>query len=144
MHAMAIPLPTFSPDHLHPILVNFTAALVPASVGSDLLGRGLRKPSMHTAAWWMIVYAAAITPLTAISGLWWKSREAGMLPARTVAQHQWLGVALVVCFVLMAMWRYRIYRRNVPPSVVYLIVGIVLVAALVVQGALGGEMLLGG
>jgi uncharacterized membrane protein len=90
------------------------------------------------------VYAAAITPLTAISGLWWKSREAGMLPARTVAQHQWLGVALVVCFVLMAMWRYRIYRRNVPPSVVYLIAGIVLVAALVVQGALGGEMLLGG
>jgi uncharacterized membrane protein len=140
---VAIPLPTFTPDHLHPILVNFTAALVPASVGSDVLGRALRKPSMHTAAWWMVLYAAAVTPLTVLSGLWWKHGEKDMLPPKLIAEHQWLGIGLAVCFVVLAVWRFGIYKRNVPPSVAYLILGIVLVAALVVQGALGGQMLLG-
>jgi uncharacterized membrane protein len=139
-----LPLPAFSPDDIHPILVNFTAALVPTSVGSDILGRVLRKPSMHTAAWWTMAYAAALTPLTAISGLWWKSKEAGMLPARTIEQHQWLGIALVVCFAGMAVWRYKIYGKNVPPGAVYLLLGVVLVGALLVQGALGGAMVFGG
>lgn len=138
-----VPLPAFSPDNLHPMLVNFTAALVPVSVGSDILGRALRKPSMHTAAWWTLLYAAAVTPLTAISGLWWKSKQAGMLPARTIAQHQWLGIGLAVCFIMLAVWRYRIYGKNVPPSVVYLTLGVVLVGALLVQGALGGTMVFG-
>lgn len=48
---------------LHPILVNFTAALVPASFVSDVLGRFLRRESLRSAAWWMLLYAAIITPL---------------------------------------------------------------------------------
>lgn len=138
-----LPLPAFSPDHLHPIFENFTAALIPASLGSDLLGRVLRRASLHAAAWWMLVYAAAISPLTALSGLWWKQREAGNLPAKLVQEHQWLGIALVVLFIALAVWRYRIYRKDVPPGVLYFAMGVVLLGALVVQGALGGEMLMG-
>ena len=74
------PLPVFSPGSIHPILVNFTAALVPASVGSDIVGRMLRKASLHTAAWWMLVYAAAITPLTVFAGWWWKQKVGDTLP----------------------------------------------------------------
>ena len=37
---------------LHPILVNFTAALVPVSVGSDVLGWVFRKQSLRDTGWW--------------------------------------------------------------------------------------------
>lgn len=141
---MHLPLPSFTPDHLHPILVNFTAALVPASVGSDLFGRVLRKAVLHTAAWWMLVYAAVLTPLTVLSGVWWKHGQEGMLPPRLIAQHQWLGMTLAIVFLVLAAWRYRAYRKDMPVSAAYLTLGVLAVAALVVQGALGGEMLLGG
>jgi len=59
---MPLPFPDFTPDHLHPILVNFTSALVPASVASDSAGRIFRKPTLHSAAWWTLIYATAITP----------------------------------------------------------------------------------
>jgi len=36
-------MPLLSPEHIHPILVNFTASLVPASVFSDVLGRVTRN-----------------------------------------------------------------------------------------------------
>lgn len=56
------------PVPLHPILVNFTAALVPASLLSDVLGRVLKRDTLLHAGWWMLLYAAAVTPLTALAG----------------------------------------------------------------------------
>ena len=140
---MMIPLPTFSPDHIHPILVNFTAALVPASVGSDLCGRVLRKPSLRSAGGWMLAYVAVLTPFTALAGWWWKSRVVDMLQPKLIEEHQWLGISLAVCFIALAIWRYIFHKKDVPVSVAYLIAGLVLVLALVVQGTLGGQMLFG-
>src|SRR4051812_9647620 len=53
---------------LHPILVNFTAALVPVSVGSDILGRIFGKQTLRDTGWWTCCFAAVITPFTAIAG----------------------------------------------------------------------------
>ena len=50
---------------LHPILVNFTAALVPVSVGSDLLCRSFKREPLRQTGWWTLLYATAITPFTA-------------------------------------------------------------------------------
>jgi uncharacterized membrane protein len=136
-----LPPPSFSPDHLHPILVNFTAALVPASVGSDLLGRLLRKPSLHQAAWWMLIYAAAITPLTGLAGFWWKKQLGDALPPEIVLRHQWLGIGLAVSLLPLLAWRWRISRNHSEPGGAYLSVALALVAALVVQGSLGGLLL---
>src|SRR6476646_10797974 len=72
--------PPRSPQELHPILVNFTAALLPLALLSDLLGRWLKRSSLHSAAAWMVLYAAIITPLTGAAGWWWKARSAGTLP----------------------------------------------------------------
>ena len=36
---------------LHPILVNFTTALVPVSVASDLLGRFFKVESLRNTGW---------------------------------------------------------------------------------------------
>ena len=138
-----LPLLKFSPEHVHPILVNFTAALIPASVGSDVAGRLLRKASLHTAAWWILVYAAAITPLTALAGWWWKQRVGDTLSPELILRHERLGFGLVFAFVALAIWRYAAYRKQEAPGTPYLLLGGVLVVVLVMQGTLGGAMLFG-
>ena len=140
---MSLPLPPFAPDHIHPILVNFTAALVPASVASDIFGRVLRKPSLHSAGWWMLLYATLITPLTALAGLWWKKEVGPSLPPGILLRHQYLGIAIALALIGLALWRWRIFRNNLPPSVAYLVAGAFAVLGLIYQGKLGGMLLFG-
>lgn len=140
---MLIPAPSFSPDHIHPILVNFTAALLPVSIGSDILGRSFRKQSLQDAAWWTLLYATAITPFTAIAGWLWKRSVVAGLPAETIFTHQWLGISLAVAFVILAIWRWSIYSRREPPGAAYLVVALIVVLALIYQGTLGGAMVFG-
>ncbi len=46
-------------------------------------------------------------------------------------------------FVVLAVWRWRIYRRDAAPGAAYLAGALALVGALVVQGTMGGAMLFG-
>lgn len=143
--AAAVP-PFYFPHtwaHIHPILVNFTAALVPISLLCDVLGRAQRKQSLTNAGWWTILFAACITPLTGIAGLMWKRSVADMAPADLLRVHQWLGISLAVVLIVLAIWRSRYHSRALSPSVGYLIVAFVAVVALVYQGSLGGAMLFG-
>jgi plastocyanin/uncharacterized membrane protein len=135
--------PPASPEQLHPIFVNFTAALLPLALLSDILGRIFRRQSLHNAAWWMVLYAAAITPLTVAAGWWWKRTAASALPVKLITVHQWLGTSAAVLFVGLAVWRWRIHKRAVPPGIAYLTCALIVVLALVYQGTLGGRMLFG-
>ena len=135
--------PPRSPQELHPILVNFTAALLPLALLSDLLGRWLKRSSLHNAAAWMLLYAAIITPLTGAAGWWWKIQSAGTLPPELIAIHQWLGTSLALVFIVLAVWRWRLYRQNAVPTLAYLAFAVVTVLALVYQGSLGGAMVFG-
>jgi uncharacterized membrane protein len=135
--------PPRSPQELHPILVNFTAALLPLALFSDLLGRWLKRSSLHSAAAWMVLYAAIITPLTGAAGWWWKIKSAGTLPPELIAVHQWLGTSLALVFIVLAVWRWRLYRRNAVPTLAYLAFAVVAMLALVYQGSLGGAMVFG-
>jgi uncharacterized membrane protein len=141
---MSIPLPSVAPEHIHPILVNFTAALVPASFGSDVLGKIVRRQSLHAAGFWMLIYAAAITPFTAIAGLIWKRSVASALPPEQIAMHQWLGISLAVLFLVAGAWRWKLHARDITPGFAYLGFCLLLVVALMYQGALGGQMAFGG
>ena len=86
---------------LHPILVTFTAAMIPASVLSELLGRLFRKPSLALAAWWMLAYGAIVTPLTVAAGwLWLRSMPPMDVPEMTL--HKWLGTELAIVFIALA------------------------------------------
>jgi uncharacterized membrane protein/plastocyanin len=140
-------LPGFNPPsrpfELHPILVNFTAALLPLAFASDLLGRFLNRRSLNNAGAWMVLYAALITPLTAAAGWWWKSKSAGALPPNVIAVHQWLGTSLGLVFIVLAVWRWRFQKRDEVPSFGYLALTAVSVLALVYQGSLGGLMVFG-
>jgi uncharacterized membrane protein len=123
--------------------VNFTAALVPISLLSDVLGRALRKESLTAAGWWTLLFAACITPFTGLAGLMWKRSVGDMVPPELLRTHQWLGIALAVALIALAIWRGRIHARKVAPSIVYLIVAAVVVVAVIYQGSLGGQMAFG-
>jgi plastocyanin/uncharacterized membrane protein len=131
------------PEELHPILVNFTAALLPLALLSDLLGRVFRRAALHATGFWLVMYAAIITPFTAVAGWWWKSSVGAGLDPVLITVHQWLGTAAALMFVLLAVWRWWIHRRHAAPSVGYLAFALLVVIALVYQGSLGGEMAFG-
>jgi len=135
--------PPTGPEQIHPILVNFTAALLPLSFLSDLLGRMLKRKSLHHAAFWIIVYAACITPFTAAAGWWWKHAAGAGLPAKLITVHQWLGTAAVLIFIGLGVWRWRIHKQDLTPPLSYLVSALAGVLALVYQGSLGGAMVFG-
>jgi uncharacterized membrane protein len=136
-------LPSFRPEHVHPILVNFTASLLPASFISDVFGRISRRQSLHTAAWWMLLYATAITPLTIFAGLWWKASLGAGLPPSVIRIHQLLGISLGLLFIVLAVWRGRTYSRATAPGFPYLLLAMIVAAALIYQGSMGGELAFG-
>ena len=141
---MPFPLLTeISWHHLHPILVNFTAALVPASVGSDLLGKMTRRVSLSHAAWWMLLYAAIVTPMTATAGWFWKQQVAAGLPTETIGLHQQIGISLAFAFIALAIWRGVIHFRDASPGLLYFLMASVVMAALMYEGNLGGSMVFG-
>lgn len=127
---------------LHPLLVNFTAALIPISVLSDWLGRWLGRDSLQKTAWWTLLYAAVVTPLTAAAGWWWMRDMEGMNDWR-MPVHKWLGISMAAVAVALAIWRGRLYRTDRRPGYAYLVVASLSVVALVVQGDLGGQMSFG-
>lgn len=140
---MGLPLPPFGWEHLHPIMVNFTAALIPASVFSDLSGRLLRRESLRHAAWWTLLYAALVTPFTALSGWFWKRSVEAALSPELIAVHQWLGIWLACAFPVLVVWRWRFHKRGESPGVAYLVTAVTTLLALMYQGHVGGGMAFG-
>lgn len=140
---MGLPLPSFSWEHLHPILVNFTAGLIPVSVFSDLLGRLLRRDSLKHAAWWTLLYAASVTPLTALTGWFWKRSIEAALSPDLIAVHQWLGIWLACAFPILVVWRWRFHKRGEGPGLAYFVTAALTLLALMYQGHVGGSMAFG-
>jgi hypothetical protein len=53
---------------IHPILVNFTAALVPVSIGSDIAGRLLHRESLRNVGWWTSASRRCKSPCPTLAG----------------------------------------------------------------------------
>jgi len=122
---------------IHPILVNFTAALIPISLFSDVLDRILGKQSLRDTGWWTLCFAAVITPFTALAGwLFWMEGDDGV---REMMIHKWLGTSAAVIVVGLAVWRWWFFKKDRRPNIAYLVVALAVVGALVYQGHLGGE-----
>ena len=123
----------------HPILVNFTAALLPASFLFDQLAAMSKRESLRAAAWYTLLLAAIVTPLTAAAGwLWLKSM--GDMAHWQMPIHKWLGTGAAVLVILYACWRGSLYRRGRAPGLLYALAALVLFGALLYQGELGGSM----
>lgn len=131
-------------QHLHPIFVNFSAALVPSSVVSDVLGKFIKNESLKSAGWWMIFYATLITPLTVIAGWFWKTGiPAAALPEDLIFIHQWLGTLLILLFAILTIWRGWLFYKGKDPNFLYFVIAAIVVGALAYQGHLGGKMVFG-
>jgi uncharacterized membrane protein len=131
-----------SETKLHPILVNFTAALVPASMFSDFAGRIIKSEALRHTAWWTLFYATVVTPFTAITGwLFWMPDDNGVT-GMTI--HKWLGTGLAALLFVLFAWRVKLRLQGKWASTPYLIVGAIFVAAVAYQGHLGGEQVFSG
>ena len=132
----------FSWNHIHPVLVHFSTALVPASLASDVLGRYFGQRSLLAAAWWMMLYGAIATPLTVFAGWMWAdgfpATAADNLPGLTL--HKWLGTFLILGFAVMTFWRRKNFLISGQPGISYIVFGALVVGALLFQGFLGGQM----
>jgi uncharacterized membrane protein len=126
----------------HPIFVNFTAALLPASFLFDLVAAISKRESLRAAAWYTLLLAAIVTPITAIAGWLWLKSMGGMgdMGEWQMPIHKWLGTAAAVLVILYACWRGWLYRRQRSPGILYALAALVLFAALLYQGDLGGSM----
>jgi uncharacterized membrane protein len=123
----------------HPIFVNFTAALLPASFLFDLAAAISKRESLRAAAWYTLLLAAIVTPITALAGwLWLKSM--GDMGDWQMPIHKWLGTAAAGLVILYACWRGWMYRSGRSPGLVYALAALVLFGALLYQGELGGSM----
>jgi uncharacterized membrane protein len=115
---------------LHPILVNFTAALVPVSVTADLVARWWKHDELRITAWWTMVVASIVTPFTAVAGwLFWMSDDNGVA---IMTIHKWLGTSLAILILGLFAWRRRFRRSRLPGSLAYLVVAALFIAALVI------------
>jgi uncharacterized membrane protein len=127
---------------LHPILVNFTAALLPVSVVADFLGRLRRDESLRNTAWWTLLCATAMTPFTAVTGwLFWAPDDSGVA-GMTI--HKWLGTSLAVLLFGLFAWRLRLHQQQRWATMPYLVAGAIFIAALLIQGYLGGQQVFSG
>lgn len=127
---------------LHPILVHFPVALLPASVFFDVIGRLRRSEALAHAGCFSLAFAAAASPLTAASGWLWL-REMGEMSHGDMIVHQWLGSALPMLLIPLAMWRYRLHARATQPSTAYLAALVAALALVTFQGHIGGQMTFG-
>lgn len=126
----------------HPFLVNFTAGLLPASVVFDVLGAVRKNERLRSAAWWTLLAAAVVTPLTALAGwLWVGDRDHGA--HWQIGIHQWLGTGLAAALIPLAIWRGRLYRADRRPRWPYFGAAALVLAAVSVQGELGASMSFG-
>ena len=135
----------FSWNHIHPVLVHFSTALVPASLASDALGKYFGRGSLTAAAWWMMLYGAIATPFTVFAGWLWAAgfpaAAAEHVPGLQI--HKWLGLFLALAFGSIAIWRGKILNSNDDPGITYIFIGTLVVGALMFQGFLGGQMTIG-
>jgi uncharacterized membrane protein len=75
------------------------------------------------------VYAASITPLTALAGWWWKQRVGDTLSPELILRHERLGFGLVFAFLALTIWRYAAHQKQEAPRMLYLLFRGVLVVS---------------
>lgn len=122
---------------IHPALVHFPLALLPLSIGADLLGRATGSESLLDLGRRTMPLAAASGLVAGVAGLMAqtevKAEGAAMDLLKT---HRTLNLGLVAIAGAMAVQR----SRNEKPSAAYLGLGLVGVAAMMYTAYLGGEM----
>ena len=122
---------------LHPAIVHFPVALAVTSVASDTAGALLAIRSLKSVGEWTIAIAVGGAALAVAAGYRDMRRDA--LKARTHAMvhlHLRFGWAVLIALIALAVWRWIATL----PSAIYLGLGWLTVALVLLQAWLGGEL----
>lgn len=122
---------------IHPALVHFPIALTVVSVAADSWAGVGGPASLGPVGQWSIAVAAGGAVLAAIAGYWdMKRNKLAHETHEMVHLHMKFGIALATALVLGAIWRWNADA----PSLVYLVAGWIIVAAIGAQAWFGGEI----
>ena len=124
-------------QEVHPSLVHFPLALLPLSVGADLLGRLTGSEALLDIGRRTMPLAAGSAVVAGVAGLMAQTEvEADGEALEMLKTHRTLNLGLVT--VASAMAAYRSGRER--PSVGYLAMGLVGLATMAYSAYLGGAM----
>jgi uncharacterized membrane protein len=144
----ALPGMAFQPDgkipnmamklhELHPSLIHFPLALLPLSIGADLLGRVTSNERLLDLGRRTMPLAAASGFVAGVAGLMAQTEVKAEGTAMDLLKtHRTLNLGLVAIASAMAVQRVR----NEKPSAAYLGLGLAGIAAMAYSAYLGGEM----
>src|SRR5688500_2682440 len=104
-------------QEVHPSVVHFPLALLPAAVAADLLGRATGSEALHEVGRVLMPVAAASAAVAAVTGLVAQEEVAvDGVAEELLVTHRNLNLSLVTLSTMLAAWRVRSER----PSAGYL------------------------
>ncbi|HEY9657418.1 MAG TPA: DUF2231 domain-containing protein [Allocoleopsis sp.] len=128
-------------QNIHPIFVHFPLALLSAGILFDVLGYGLKKPSLSNAGWWVFALGVVAAIITVFTGLQAEGMVSLSQEAHEVLEnHEHFQIYSTVVLTGLLIWR-AIKRGNLPnPSVVYLVITAIAVGAILFGSHYGGSL----
>ena len=128
---------------LHRGSAHFPIGLLVSSVFFEAIARATRRQSLHDTAFWTQMLGVVAAAVSVVLGLIANPyREDTGDIAEKVIVHQWTGIAGLVLFALLALWRVR-HRNQIqgPFFYLYALVTLAGAAVIIATGYLGGHLL---
>jgi uncharacterized membrane protein len=124
-------------QEVHPSIVHFPIALLPAAVAADLLGRATGSEALLEMGRVLMPVAAASAAVSAVTGLVAQEEvQAEGVAQDILVTHRNLNLSLVTLSTALAAWRLRSAR----PSTGYLALALAGLGAMSYSAYLGGKM----
>jgi uncharacterized membrane protein len=123
---------------LHPVIVHFPIAFLTAGLVTAIVGR--RRPAFAKPVQFLVVAGGFLAPVAVVLG--WLDGGIALVDTDPLLRvHRWLGTAIGVAALALALWALRRPEHDRSPG---MIVGLAIVtAAIVIQGWYGGAMVHG-
>jgi uncharacterized membrane protein len=130
-------------QRMHPIVVAFPLALLVVSVLLDLFARF--RPALRASGRLTLYLGTWGAALATITGLITHLRYEGTPAADFIDQHEFVAYITTAIFLGLSIWRSRAMRRgkDIGELWMYSILSVAGLVALVLTGALGGNLVFG-
>jgi uncharacterized membrane protein len=128
---------------LHMASAHFPIALLLTSVACEAIGAVWKKAAgLRTTAFWTHILGTISATLTVALG-WFGNPTRGQHNefAQQVTVHQWWGIAALVIFALLALWRIKRGAKRTPAeTLAYALISLLGVAVVSITGYLGAHL----
>ena len=118
---------------LHPLIVHFPIAFIPAALFTAVVGR--RKPAFSAPVQFLVVAGGIFAPLAAAAG-WLAGMSAD--PEPILSYHRWLGVAIGIAGAGLGIWAWKRPWEDRGAGMILALT--VMTIAIAVQGFLGAAV----